>query len=93
MIVFQTGILALVVIAGTVLVFTRNIVNQPIVLSLFGLILALMFMLFQAPDVALSQIVVGAVGLPLMVLLAIAKLRRDEQNLKQPDRHHKQERA
>ncbi len=93
MIVFQTAVLALVVIAGTVLVLTRNIADQPIVLSLFGLILALMFMLFQAPDVALSQIVVGAVGLPLMVLLAIAKLRRDDQNPKQPDRRHKQERA
>ena len=39
--------------------------------------LALMFLLFQAADVALSQIVIGTVGLPLMVLLAIAKIRRD----------------
>jgi uncharacterized MnhB-related membrane protein len=83
MMFLQLGILTLVLIGGTILVFTRDISSQPIVLSVFGLILALMFMIFQAPDVALSQIVVGAVGLPLMVLLAIAKLRRDDQILKE----------
>ena len=77
----QIGVLVLVALGGTILVFTRDAGAQPIVLSLFGLILALMFMIFQAPDVALSQIVVGAVGLPLMVLLALAKLRRDAQLL------------
>jgi len=78
----QLVILALVVISGTVVVFTRGVASQPIVVSLFGMILALMFMVFQAPDVALSQIVVGAVGLPLMILLALAKLRRDAQFLR-----------
>jgi len=32
---------------------------------------ALVFFLFQAPNVALSQITVGALALPLMVMLAI----------------------
>lgn len=81
MIFLQLGILVLVLLAGTTVVFTRGIASQAIVVSMFGLILALMFMAFQAPDVALSQIVVGAVGLPLMVLLAVAKLRRDAQML------------
>ncbi|HEV2206722.1 MAG TPA: DUF4040 domain-containing protein [Candidatus Acidoferrales bacterium] len=81
MIFLQLGILVLVLLAGTTVVFTRGIASQAIVVSMFGLILALMFMAFQAPDVALSQLVVGAVGLPLMVLLAVAKLRRDAQML------------
>jgi uncharacterized MnhB-related membrane protein len=34
-----------------------------------------MFFVYQAPDVALSQIAVGAVALPLMILLALAKVR------------------
>lgn len=79
MIFLQIAILALVVASGTIVALNREVAGQPITVSLFGLILALMFMLFQAPDVALSQIVVGAVGLPLMILLAVAKLRRDEQ--------------
>ena len=47
--------------------------------SVYGLVLALMFLVFQAPDVALSQIAVGAVVLPLMILLALAKIRRCKQ--------------
>ena len=90
MIYLQIMILALVVAAGTIVALNRDVSGQPITVSLFGLILAVMFMAFQAPDVALSQIVVGAVGLPLMILLAIAKLRRDEQTM---ERENKREKA
>jgi energy-converting hydrogenase B subunit D len=82
MIYLQLTALALVVMGGTIVALNREVAGQPITVSLFGLILSVMFMAFQAPDVALSQIVVGAVGLPLMILLAIAKLHRDEQLLK-----------
>jgi uncharacterized MnhB-related membrane protein len=43
--------------------------------SLFGILLGILFFAVQAPDVALSEIVVGAVALPLMILLALAKVR------------------
>ncbi len=79
MIVMQVLILALVAASGTLVVLTRQPDSQPIGISFFGLVLAVMFLIFQAPDVALSQIVVGAVGLPLMILLALAKLKRDRQ--------------
>jgi energy-converting hydrogenase B subunit D len=54
-----------------------------IVTGFFGLLLAVLFFVFQAPDVALSQIVVGAVAVPVMALLTLARLhtrarRRDE---------------
>ncbi len=77
MMVMQVFILVLVAVSGTLVVLTRGPNNQPIGISFFGLVLSLMFLIFQAPDVALSQIVVGAVGLPLMIMLALAKLRRD----------------
>ncbi len=79
MIVFQLLVLALVAGTGTAVVFTRDPAAQPIGISAFGLMLALMFMAFQAPDVALSQVVIGAVGLPLMILLALARMRRNDQ--------------
>ena len=44
-------------------------------LAFYGLVLGIMFFVYQAPDVALSQITVGAVALPLMILLALAKVR------------------
>ena len=77
MILVQLFALLLVAASGGCVVFTRDPVSQPIGISFFGLVLAIMFMAFQAPDVALSQIVIGTVGLPLMILLALAKMRRD----------------
>jgi energy-converting hydrogenase B subunit D len=67
-------------VTGTAVVLTREPLRQSIVLSFYGLLLGILFFLFQAPDVALSQITVGSVGVPLMLLLAIAKIKqRDEQ--------------
>lgn len=77
--ILQNGILLLVAIAGGGIVFTRDTVSQPIVVSFYGLLLGVMFFVFQAPDVALSQIVVGAVALPLMILLALARVRKQGQ--------------
>jgi len=72
----QMLVLVFVLITGTAVVLTRNPLHQTVSLSFYGLILALMFLVFQAPDVALSQIAIGAVALPLMILLALAKIRR-----------------
>jgi uncharacterized MnhB-related membrane protein len=75
----QTGVLLLVGVAGAGVVLTRDPLRQSIAVSFYGLILALMFFVHQAPDVALSQIVVGAVALPLMILLALAKVHRQDE--------------
>jgi energy-converting hydrogenase B subunit D len=69
-------VLLLVAAAGTAVVATRDPVNQALVASFYGMLLGILFVVFQAPDVALSQITVGAVALPLMILLALAKIRR-----------------
>ncbi|MGA4880901.1 hydrogenase subunit MbhD domain-containing protein [Streptomyces lydicamycinicus] len=68
--------LLLVAAAGTAAVLVRDPVRQSFVLSLFGLALALVFLLLQAPDVALSQLAVGSALTPLMVLLSVRKVRR-----------------
>ncbi len=68
----------LLAVAGPAVVLTREPVAQAVTVSFYGLVLALVFFLHQAPDVALSQIVVGAVALPLMILLAVAKVKRKE---------------
>ena len=75
-------IVALVAVAvgGTAVVLNREPVRQALVAGVFGFTLAFLFFSFQAPDVALSQIVVATVAVPLMVLLALTKLRRDEED-------------
>lgn len=76
--VLQIAALVMVALGSIAVVTTREVVSQTIVLSFYGLFLALALFLFQAPDVALSEIVVGSVALPLMVLLAVAKARSGE---------------
>jgi len=82
MIVMQVAVLLFVAITGTAVVFTRNPLHQVIGLAFYGLVMTLMFFIFQAPDVAFSQIVIGAVVIPLMVLLTLAKLKVKEQGRK-----------
>jgi energy-converting hydrogenase B subunit D len=74
----QIVALVIVAAAGTGVVLTREPLRQIIASGIFGLLLAVLFMLFQAPDVALSMIVVASVALPLMLLLALAKMRTDD---------------
>jgi energy-converting hydrogenase B subunit D len=75
----QLLLLLLLAAAGMQVVRSREPVSQAIAVSFYGLVLALLFFLYQAPDVGLSQIVVGAVALPLMIVLALAKVRRAQQ--------------
>ena len=39
----------------------------------------MLFFTFQAPDVALSEIVVSGIGLPLIILAALRKIRQQDQ--------------
>ena len=61
------------------MVLARDPLRQAMVASIYGLVLGITFFVFQAPDVALSQTVVGAVALPMMILLALAKVRGGEE--------------
>jgi energy-converting hydrogenase B subunit D len=71
----QAVVLALAAVGGLAVVLVREPFRQAMVASLYGLVLVVLFTAYQAPDVALSAVVVGAVALPLMVLLALAKIR------------------
>jgi uncharacterized MnhB-related membrane protein len=75
----QLVALLLVAVAATSVVAARDPLRQAMVASVYGLILGILFFVFQAPDVALSQTVVGAVALPLMILLALAKVKDDKE--------------
>ena len=76
--ILQVTILVLVALGATAVVLTRVPARQAIVLSVYGLLLAILFLAFQAPDVTLSELTVGAVALPILLLLALAKVKRRE---------------
>jgi energy-converting hydrogenase B subunit D len=75
----QVVVLVLVAAGATAVVLTREPVRQVIVLSSYGLMLALLFLVFQAPDVTLSELTIGAVALPILLLLTLAKVRKKEE--------------
>lgn len=68
--------LTLVAVGGTTVVFTNAPERQALTLSVYGVLLAMLFLVLQAPDVALSQLAVGSAVVPLMVMLTIRKIRR-----------------
>jgi energy-converting hydrogenase B subunit D len=68
-----------VALCATCVVLARDPLRQAMVSSIYGLVLGILFFVFQAPDVALSQTAVGAVALPLMILLALARVRGGEE--------------
>jgi uncharacterized MnhB-related membrane protein len=69
-------LLVMIALSGTGVALTRDPLEQVMAASFMGMLLTVFFTVFHAPDVALSQLVVGALALPLMVVLALSKVRR-----------------
>ncbi|WP_199571970.1 Na(+)/H(+) antiporter subunit B [Streptomyces murinus] len=68
--------LLLVAAAATAAVAQRDPARQALVLSVLGMLLAVLFTVLQAPDVGLSQLAVGAALTPLLIMLSVRKIRR-----------------
>jgi len=83
MTVVQAVLFVLVGVGGGCVALARDPLRQAVLAGIFGLLLALLFFALQAPDVALSQIVVGGVALPAMILLALAEVRSHEERDKE----------
>jgi len=71
----QIMALSLVAVTALLVVLTRDLVKLTIANSIYGLLLTVLFLTFGAPDVALSELVVGAVAMPLAIVVAIVKER------------------
>jgi energy-converting hydrogenase B subunit D len=79
----QIAALVLVALGGTAVVITPEALRQALVLGVYGLALTLLFFTFQAPDVALSEIVVSSLGMPLIILAALRKIREQEERARE----------
>lgn len=78
-------VLTLVGAAGTAVVFCSTPERMVVTYSLLGLSLGMLFMVLQAPDVALSQVAVGTAVMPMMILLATRTMRKDRANRRGED--------
>jgi energy-converting hydrogenase B subunit D len=74
----QIAALLMAGVAGTTVVLIRDPLRMTIVNTVFGLTLTILFLVFQAPDVGLSMIVVGGIAYPIVLLAAISKVRDEE---------------
>jgi energy-converting hydrogenase B subunit D len=70
-------VLTVVALGGTAVVVADAPERQAVSLSVFGMTLVVMFVVLQAPDVALSELGVGTAIVPLMVMLTIRTMRKD----------------
>jgi len=68
-------ILAVVLCCAVLVVRLRNLNGAVMALSAAGTMLAVLFTVLGAPDVAHSEVVVGAIALPVLYLVAIGKTR------------------
>ena len=57
------------------MVLSREPRQQVLALAANGLVLALLFMVLQAPDVAFAEIAVGSAAVPLLFLVTLASMR------------------
>lgn len=63
-----------VMVLGVCVVITREPLRQTLVNGFFGLALVLLFVVLQAPDVAISEVVVSTVAFPLVLLTTIYRV-------------------
>jgi energy-converting hydrogenase B subunit D len=74
----QLATILLVAAGGLAVVLARDVVRQALLSSFYGLALVVLFLVYQAPDVALSALAVGSGAAPILLLVAIAKVRERE---------------
>ena len=71
MIPLQIVAIGLSALGAVLVVVVRDVVRQAILLAFYGLALTALFVVLQAPDVALSELVVGTIAYPVVLLAAI----------------------
>jgi energy-converting hydrogenase B subunit D len=72
----QATTFVLVGVGATLVALCRDPLRQIVLSGVYGLLLSILFLVLQAPDVALSMLVVSTVAYPLIVLVAVTRTRR-----------------
>jgi uncharacterized MnhB-related membrane protein len=62
-------------LSAALVVRVRGLLNAVVSSAATGTFLTLLFFHLQAPDVALSEAAVGAVAVPMVMLISLAKIR------------------
>jgi uncharacterized MnhB-related membrane protein len=79
----QAVVFALVALGAPLVVLTRDPLRQALVNGVYGVTLVLLFAVLEAPDPALSMLVVSGIAYPLVLLAAIARVRGERRRSKE----------
>ena len=67
------GFLLLIVLS---IIFSKSNIRAIILLSVFSIISSLMYYLYQAPDVAMAELAIGAAIVPLIYVISITRQKK-----------------
>jgi energy-converting hydrogenase B subunit D len=68
-------LLSALLLSAALVVWARGVTNAIVASAVTGTCLTLLFFHLQAPDVAMSEAAVGAVAVPMVLLISLAKIR------------------
>ncbi len=71
------ALLLLAAASGTGVALSRAPRRQVMAMAVNGLVLSLLFMALQAPDVAFAELAVGTAAVPLLFLAVLASVKMD----------------
>jgi energy-converting hydrogenase B subunit D len=71
-------IMIIAVVSAILALVQRDLLKAAILTGISGAAIAFLFQILLAPDVALTQAIVGAAIVPVFIALAIKKTRRDD---------------
>jgi energy-converting hydrogenase B subunit D len=81
----QAVVFALVALGAPLVVLTRDPLRQALVNGVYGVTLVLLFVVLEAPDPALSMLVVSGIAYPLVLLAAVARVRGERRHPKETE--------
>lgn len=73
--ILANALYVIAVAAAAAVVFTSNPKRAIFTFSAYGASLTVLFLVLAAPDVALSEAAVGTAAVPLVALVALARMR------------------
>lgn len=79
----QGVVFALVALGAPVVVLTRDPLRQALANGIYGVSLVCLFVVLEAPDPALSMLVVSGIAYPFVILAAVARVRGERRRTKE----------
>ncbi len=80
--ILLVGLLSLLTLISLFAIFTRNLVTSTLLLSVFSLVMALLYLVLQAPDVSITEAAVGGGISTLLFIAAISLVGEYEEKVK-----------